>query len=70
MDLNILRRRRETECFPIVNRGKTWYNLLTDAQFTELNHWYLCWLDVTETGIIPTIPKWLNNKLETEEILL
>ena len=70
MDVNILRRRRETECFPIVNRGKTWYNLLTDEQFTELNHWYLCWLDVTETGVIPVPPKWLNDKLETEEILL
>jgi len=64
------RDRRRLECFPIVNRGKLWYNLLTTEQIAELNTWYLTWLDAPDTGIIPTAPAWLDNKLETEEILL
>lgn len=67
---NITRDRRRLECFPIVNRGKLWYNLLTTEQIAELNTWYLAWLDAPATGIIPTAPVWLDNKLETEEILL
>lgn len=62
-----LRKLREQECFPIVNRGKLWYNCLTNEQITELTNWYFEWLNVTETRIYPKKPLWLNNKLEREE---
>lgn len=54
-----LRNQREVECFPIINRGKLWYDTLTTEQVTELNEWYNAWLDVTETKVIPTKPSWL-----------
>lgn len=55
-----LRIRREEECFPIINRGQLWYNTLTTEQVQELNQWYMAWLDITETKIIPTKPSWLK----------
>jgi hypothetical protein len=58
--IEILRSRREYECFSIVNRGVLWYNTLTEQQRIELNNWYLAWLDVTETKIIPQKPEWLK----------
>lgn len=66
----IIRQRRIKECFPIVNRGQLWYNCLTIEQKAELNGWYHSWLNATETGIIPSVPKWLHDKIEKEEILL
>lgn len=69
---NYYRQLRENVCYPIVNRGKLWYDHLTLAQQTELNDWYEAWLDVTETHIIPDTPAWVNNKLnkiEPEELL-
>ena len=62
-----LRRQREQECFSVVNRGKLWYNCLTNEQVAELNDWYFKWLNVTETKVIPKRPAWLDNKLEMEE---
>ena len=62
-----LRQLREKECFSIVNRGKLWYNCLTDEQLTELTDWYFAWLDVTKTKVIPIPPAWLNDKLEKGE---
>lgn len=73
--LNLLRTRREEECFPIINRGVLWYNLLTDEQKLELDKWYKKWLDITDTyrkvykqnlefdiqTIIPSKPNWLIN---------
>ena len=64
--LEALRRRRELECFPIVNRGKAWYDLLTIEQEAELKEWYADWLNVTETLTIPVAPSWLTEKLDTE----
>lgn len=55
-----LRRQREVECFPIINRGQLWYNTLTENQMLELSSWYQSWLDVTETLLIPQFPLWLN----------
>ena len=52
--------RREKECFPIINRGKLWYDTLTDEQTSELNKWYHEWLDGTPTQTIPTRPTWLK----------
>lgn len=54
-----LRSQREVECFPIINRGKLWYDNLTESQLIELKEWYNAWLDVTETKVIPTRPSWL-----------
>ena len=54
-----LRNQREVECFPIINRGKLWYDNLTTEQIAELNKWYNAWLDVTETKVIPNKPNWL-----------
>lgn len=57
--LEQLRLQRRTECFPVVNRGKLWYDMLTEEQLTELNSWYASWLDVTETEVIPSMPQWI-----------
>ena len=54
-----LRRRRETECFPIVNRGQLWYDTLTEEQKAELKEWYIAWLDVTDTLVVPNKPNWI-----------
>ena len=48
-----LRVTRQVECFAIINRGKLWYDNLTDK-------WYEDWLKVTETKVIPTKPSWLK----------
>lgn len=66
---NFLRGLREKECFPVINRGKLWYNLLTNEQIAELNDWYIKWLNVTDTLEIPSKPEWLNNKLNVEEVI-
>ena len=58
-----LRYQREVECFPIINRGKLWYDNLTPIQLNELQNWYQAWLDVTETLQIPETPSWINESL-------
>lgn len=55
-----LRRRRETECFPIVDRGNLWYSCLTETQMNELENWYHAWLDVTNTLVVPETPNWID----------
>jgi hypothetical protein len=67
---NVIRQRRQDECFVVINRGTLWYNCLTIEQKAELNGWYHKWLNATETGVIPPKPSWLNDKIEKEEILL
>lgn len=57
---NSIRARRESECFPIINRGELWYNNLTDMQKAELAEWYAAWLNAPETLKIPTRPEWLK----------
>lgn len=69
-ELEELRHRRAQECFPIINRGYSWYSTLNNDQKLELKNWYFAWLDVTETRNIPKKPEWLNKKIEREEILL
>ena len=56
---NELRRQRKVECFSIINRGQLWYDTLTEEQKAELKEWYIAWLDVTDTLIIPNKPNWL-----------
>ncbi len=55
-----LRRQREYECFPYINRGSLWYNTLTESQKSEFQEWYSSWLNVTETLIPPNKPEWLK----------
>ena len=55
-----LRIQRESECFPIINRGELWYQSLTSAQITELSEWYNAWLDVTETMTVPEALSWVK----------
>ena len=62
-----LREKRAEICFPVINRGKLWYERLTNEQIAELKVWYQQWLDVTKTLIIPKEPKWLNATLNDEE---
>lgn len=59
-ELKALRRRREDECFSVINRGSLWYDRLTEAQKAELDEWYEAWLNVTETKEVPKTPDWLN----------
>lgn len=59
-EIKKLRRLREDECFPVINRGALWYERLSDAQKTELAEWYDAWLDITETKIVPEKPTWLD----------
>lgn len=70
--LNYYRDYREKYVFPIINRGKLWYDHLTFTQIDELNTWYEKWLDIDENFKMPAEPAWLNNKLskiEEEELL-
>lgn len=69
IEVNKLRARRETECFPVINRGKLWYDRLTPEQEQELDAWYNAWLDVTETKVAPVAPSWINEKLNEEGII-
>lgn len=55
-----IRDRRAKECFAIINRGKPWYDTLTEEQKIELNEWYHKWLNATETLVIPKKPDWLK----------
>ena len=57
--LREIRMQREVECFPYINRGALWYDMLTDAQKEELKAWYQAWLDAPQTKIIPAKPTWL-----------
>lgn len=55
-----LRAKRNNECFNIINRCPFWYEKLSEKQKEELKTWYLNWLDVTVTKVIPQKPNWLN----------
>lgn len=54
------RKRREVECFPVINRGQFWYDTLSEEQLSELKTWYQAWLDGTNTQTIPEKPEWLT----------
>lgn len=57
---NILRERRNNECFEVVNRGELWYSRLTAVQLRELDQWYSEWLQVTDTMTEPQKPSWIK----------
>ena len=54
------RRRREQECFSVINRGWLWYEDLNTEQKSELKQWYRAWLDGTPTQSVPEKPAWLK----------
>jgi hypothetical protein len=54
-----LRQKRKMICFPIINRGKLWYDTLTSEQLEELRTWYNAWLNCTTTLIEPVTPSWI-----------
>ena len=54
------RQRRQAECFSVINRGRLWYDALTEEQLSELKTWYRAWLDGTNTQTIPEKPEWLT----------
>ena len=56
---NELRKRREIECFSIINRGELWYETLTQNQKEELSIWYNDWLNVTDTMTVPEPILWV-----------
>lgn len=60
--LDVIRARREAECFAIVNRGAVWYTFAvnTDKRRQQLQAWYEAWLDAPQTGIIPVCPDWIS----------
>lgn len=60
--LNDIRRKRQKECFDIINRGQPWYenNVNTEERKTQLDIWYQEWLNATETKVIPTRPGWIK----------
>lgn len=61
LDDEVIRLRREIECFSLVdNRSSLWFNHLSPERKDELDAWYEAWLKATETKIIPTKPEWLN----------
>lgn len=55
-----IRRRRETECYSVINRGLLWYETLSVKQKLELTKWYQSWLDAPNTLTIPEKPEWLD----------
>lgn len=55
-----LRNIRDYLCFRVINRGGLWYDLLTPQERTELLNWYVAWLNITETEVVPEQPDWLK----------
>ena len=55
-----IRARRNRECFPIINRGNVWYDMLDTEEKEELGKWYQEWLDAPATGMIPDLPSFLD----------
>lgn len=66
---DFLRQERARICFPVINRGKLWYNTLTPEQTSELKNWYFKWLNAPETLKVPVTPTWINNKVIEEDII-
>ena len=55
-----IRMRRIVECFAIIDRGRLWYESLTQEQLAELAVWREAWLAAPASGVIPIIPEWIE----------
>jgi hypothetical protein len=58
-----IRIRRTVECFVVTDRGKLWYDSITQQQLQELKTWHTAWLAAPETKIIPPLPTFLVNRV-------
>lgn len=67
-DLLHMRNIRRDTVFPIINRGKLWYDSLSPKQLEELTAWYNAWLVFTDTNIIPKSPTWLEPDIDYEVV--
>ena len=65
-----MREARSKVCFPVINRGKLWYDRLSPLQLGELKAWYQAWLDAPRTLEYHKETAWLNDKLSKEEIVI
>lgn len=54
-----IRKRREKECFKIVDRA-CWYDTLSPEQKEEIKKWRQKWLEATETLVIPEKPNFID----------
>ena len=66
----VVRNNRERICFPIINRGKLWYDSLSQEEYIALQNWYQAWLDAPRTLKIPNTPDFVNKKVKFEEDIL
>ena len=64
---NLIRAKREKECFAIINKNYiinsqslTWFDTLTDSQKVIANKWVEDWRNATETGVIPETPSFVE----------
>lgn len=57
---DLIRARRERECYSIINRGQLWYEGISLARLVELRQWYRAWLDAPATLTIRDRPAWLD----------
>lgn len=55
-----LRKERSKLFKEYIDRGKLWYDTLTEVQLKELETWREKWLNVTDTFIKPEMPYWLK----------
>ena len=61
VDTTCLRERRQIECFNLLsNLSIFWYNNLSETELAEIKSWYVAWLNVTDTKLIPTLPECLS----------
>ena len=60
LERNVIRARRERECYSVINRGQLWYEGVSISHLVELRKWYKAWLDAPATLIIPDKPDWLD----------
>lgn len=56
----IIRQRREEECFKVIDRSELWYEGLSEENKEELREWYQVWLKAPQTGIVPEKLEWIK----------
>lgn len=59
-----IRRQREDQCFPYINRGNLWYQRLSQEQLEQLEAWYGAWLDAPQTLEMPGRLSWLDEEIQ------
>lgn len=74
--MDYIRRKRNFECFRVVNRGQLWYNSLSQDERDELQEWYNAWLVLPNRPDLninspqyPTPPAFLTDFIPYEDVL-